>query len=259
MTLIDRLREVDEALAEYEQVRSDGACFVVLPGHDLPEVERVVERNGRFLVVEKFGAAAAIARGGRPSLPRVALRRQPLRPSSTSPSGFIVDRFVFGLGNGWNETMDAMPGVIASLTVPRRLLLLSAIGYAVVFVLLREYGRPGLGISQGFYVPVILLAAATGSPLIGALGGVLALFLWEVAIHHHTVLAWHGFTQGPALTRLVSYVAAGALTGFLALRSRRMLKESFHVLDEVIELAYTRIETPADDVSQGGRSVTVAE
>ena len=99
-------------------------------------------------------------------------------------------------------------------------------------------------------MPVILAAAATSSPSVGALSGVLALFLWELAIHHETSLAWSDFTQGPALTRLVSYVAAGALTGFLALRSRRMLKESFHVLDEVIELAYTRIEKPSDDVSR---------
>jgi hypothetical protein len=143
--------------------------------------------------------------------------------------------------------MEATRRVFARLTIPQRLLLLSAVAYAVVFVLLLEYGRPGLGISQGFYVPVILAAAATSSPAVGALSGVLALFLWELAIHHETSLAWSDFTHGPALTRLVSYVAAGALTGFLALRSRRMLKESFHVLDEVIELAYTRIET-GDDV-----------
>jgi len=155
--------------------------------------------------------------------------------------------------------MDSTRGVLARLTIPQRLLLLSAVGYAVVFVLLLEYGRPGLGISQGFYVPVILAAAATSSPSVGALSGVFALFLWALAIHSKAGLPWIDFTHGPALTRLVSYVAAGALTGFLALRSRRMLKESFHVLDEVIELAYTRIEKPGDDVSQGGRSVTVAE
>jgi hypothetical protein len=51
--------------AGYERVRTDGARFVVLPGHQLPDVERVIEGSGRFLVVEKLGAAAAIAR--RPS------------------------------------------------------------------------------------------------------------------------------------------------------------------------------------------------
>ena len=48
--------------AEYEHVRKDGARFVVVSGHELPEVERVVEHHGRFIVVEKFGPAAEIAR-----------------------------------------------------------------------------------------------------------------------------------------------------------------------------------------------------
>ena len=51
---------------EYERVRADGARFVVLPNHQLPEVERVVETNDRFLVVEKFGAAAVVARASDP-------------------------------------------------------------------------------------------------------------------------------------------------------------------------------------------------
>ena len=52
--------------AEYERVRADGARFIVLSGHDLPELERVTERNDRFLVVEKLGPAAEIARGTNP-------------------------------------------------------------------------------------------------------------------------------------------------------------------------------------------------
>lgn len=52
--------------AEYEDVRADGARFIVLRGHQLPNVERVVGGNGRFLVVEKVGAAAAIARDADP-------------------------------------------------------------------------------------------------------------------------------------------------------------------------------------------------
>lgn len=35
--------------AEYERVRADGARFVVLAGHQLPEGERVVEQTDRFL------------------------------------------------------------------------------------------------------------------------------------------------------------------------------------------------------------------
>jgi hypothetical protein len=52
--------------AEYERVRTDGARFVVLPGHQLSDLERVIEGSSRFLVVEKLGAAAAIARASDP-------------------------------------------------------------------------------------------------------------------------------------------------------------------------------------------------
>lgn len=47
--------------AEYERVRVDGAGFLVLAGHERPEVERVVERTDRFLVVEKIRATTGIA------------------------------------------------------------------------------------------------------------------------------------------------------------------------------------------------------
>lgn len=54
--------------AEYEAVRAHGARFVVAAGHQQEGIERVVDGNGRFLVVEKLGqatdlAAAADARG----------------------------------------------------------------------------------------------------------------------------------------------------------------------------------------------------
>lgn len=45
---------------EYEAVRGDSRRFLVLPGHVFPEAERVVARNERYEVVEKFGAAAEV-------------------------------------------------------------------------------------------------------------------------------------------------------------------------------------------------------
>jgi len=54
---------------EYEAVRANPARFVVLKGHELPAVERVVEGNDRYLVVEKFGDAADIAEAGDPRRP----------------------------------------------------------------------------------------------------------------------------------------------------------------------------------------------
>jgi hypothetical protein len=46
---------------EYEAVRAGPAYFAVKPGHVLPELERVVEEGGRFTIVEKVGAGAAVA------------------------------------------------------------------------------------------------------------------------------------------------------------------------------------------------------
>ena len=43
---------------EYESVRAEPTRFIVLAGHQDPEVERVTLSNDRFLVVEKHGAAA---------------------------------------------------------------------------------------------------------------------------------------------------------------------------------------------------------
>ena len=45
--------------AEYEALRGDSRRFAVLEGHELPEVEHVVERTERYLVVEKAGKPEA--------------------------------------------------------------------------------------------------------------------------------------------------------------------------------------------------------
>ena len=53
---------IQMSLAEYERVRSSPIRFVIVPGHELPEVERVVEENDRFTVVEKLrGGPAELA------------------------------------------------------------------------------------------------------------------------------------------------------------------------------------------------------
>jgi hypothetical protein len=40
-------------LVEYEAIRSEPTRFVVVPGHELPEIETVVERRPGYFVVEK--------------------------------------------------------------------------------------------------------------------------------------------------------------------------------------------------------------
>jgi hypothetical protein len=44
---------VEATLDEYEEVRSDGATFMLTPGHLDEDIERVVSDRGRFHVVEK--------------------------------------------------------------------------------------------------------------------------------------------------------------------------------------------------------------
>jgi hypothetical protein len=47
------------SLGEYDDVRRSPLRFVVAPGHAQPDIERVVEENARYHVVEKTGLATA--------------------------------------------------------------------------------------------------------------------------------------------------------------------------------------------------------
>ena len=47
--------------AEYERVRADEAQFMVVAGHERPEIEDVVLDRGDWLVVRKRGHAAELA------------------------------------------------------------------------------------------------------------------------------------------------------------------------------------------------------
>lgn len=48
-------------MTEYGLLRARGTRFALIPGHEDPAIERVVEHNERFLVVEKTGEAADVA------------------------------------------------------------------------------------------------------------------------------------------------------------------------------------------------------
>jgi hypothetical protein len=45
-------------IGEYEHIRSSPVRFPIALGHDVPEVENVVEENDRYAVVQKKGVAA---------------------------------------------------------------------------------------------------------------------------------------------------------------------------------------------------------
>ena len=53
---------IELMLDEYERVRAHGDRFVIAPGHEDREIERVVERNQRFSVVGKVGHGREVAR-----------------------------------------------------------------------------------------------------------------------------------------------------------------------------------------------------
>jgi hypothetical protein len=53
---------IEITFADYERVRSDSRLFAILPGHEIADVERVVERREGFWTVEKDpGAPARLA------------------------------------------------------------------------------------------------------------------------------------------------------------------------------------------------------
>ncbi len=62
---------VEATLEEYEDVRSDGATFLLAPGHEQTDIERVVADRGRYRVVEKVQQCVRA----------IVLRANPRRPA----------------------------------------------------------------------------------------------------------------------------------------------------------------------------------
>ncbi|HZC75868.1 MAG TPA: hypothetical protein VE220_07835 [Gaiellaceae bacterium] len=197
----------------YEEgaARLSGADLWLVGGGDLQEAELIGQRIRIVLEVRRDAAGLIVG----------LLASTSHRPENAA----VVELRVWWRG----------------ISIPQRLLIASALAYGGVFVILLEYGRPGLGLGEGFFIPVILAAAATSAPE-GAIAGLGALVLYELAIHQGSGLTWVDFTRTPALTRLASYVAAGLVVGFLARRVRRMLAQSLVVLEDLMELAYGRLE-----------------
>lgn len=52
---------VELTVHEYEEIRSHPRRFVMVPGHELPEVETVVATRPGYLIVEKRDQAGAVA------------------------------------------------------------------------------------------------------------------------------------------------------------------------------------------------------
>ena len=63
---IDCAEQVSLTVAEYETVRSSSLDFFVVPGHDAPDVEDVVDVNERWARVRKHAEVAARVRESDP-------------------------------------------------------------------------------------------------------------------------------------------------------------------------------------------------
>jgi hypothetical protein len=54
---------------EYEDIRADGARFVIAPDHENPELDQVIRENARFSTIERLpGKLARLARSRDPRL-----------------------------------------------------------------------------------------------------------------------------------------------------------------------------------------------
>lgn len=64
---LDCVEQLSMPVGAYEQLRGDSGCFVVVPGHQDPEVEAVVETTDDYVVVRKHaGAPRAVAEDADP-------------------------------------------------------------------------------------------------------------------------------------------------------------------------------------------------
>jgi hypothetical protein len=57
---------IDVSVRDYERVRSHPRRFIVAVGHDVPEVETVVEAPGKYVVIEKGDQAGRKAEANDP-------------------------------------------------------------------------------------------------------------------------------------------------------------------------------------------------
>jgi diguanylate cyclase (GGDEF)-like protein len=121
------------------------------------------------------------------------------------------------------------------------MLALAAVLYAVVTAVFVEFERPGLGIGHLFYVPIVLVAFATG-PGVGAAAGVLAAILYNAGIIVNAEVP-STLEVEQTVIRLATFVAIGVLTGMFVRRNRMLVAELSHLADRdsITGLPNTRV------------------
>lgn len=139
--------------------------------------------------------------------------------------------------------------------MPERLLAAAFAAYAAVFVVNLAYGRPGLGLGQIFYLPIVLVALASG-PLAGAGAGLFAFLLYVLTLVFTSQFDLDGTVETQLGIRVAMFAIAGATVGYFSARGRSMLRDSLHVLEELLLIARRDVATA---VSTGERFSDVVE
>ena len=144
---------------------------------------------------------------------------------------------------------------IQEASLPQRLLAAALAAYAAVFVVNLVYGRPGLGLGQIFYLPIVLVALASG-PIAGVSAGLFGFVLYVLALVFASQFDLDGTTEMQFSIRLVTFAVAGATVGYFSARGRSMLRDSLHVLEELLLIARRDVTT---GVSTGVRFADLVE
>lgn len=144
----------------------------------------------------------------------------------------------------------------ARLSLPQRLAWAATAGYVLVLALLVAYGRPGGGLGQLFFIPIVLAALATDLP-IGAAAGAGAAIIYVGVLSVRTPAIHDLLFSSRTALHLVSYIAAGAIAGAFARRARLLLGESLQMLDGLLELAHRDVGSGA--LSGEGLDAAVAQ
>jgi diguanylate cyclase (GGDEF)-like protein len=106
----------------------------------------------------------------------------------------------------------------------RALVALALVLYGLVFAVFTIWEQPGLGLGHFFYVPIALLALATG-PQMGVLAGALGTVLYALGIVLNPHLAPTQVPTESTLVRFLTFTAIGLLIGWFASRHRGLVAE----------------------------------
>ena len=58
---LDCTKSLHLSVAEYDRIRTSPVRFPIAFGHDVPQIEDVVERNDHYVVVQKRGVAGEVS------------------------------------------------------------------------------------------------------------------------------------------------------------------------------------------------------